>query len=45
MAKVVGIEPTSQGFGDPRITSFPHRHEMANLMGQAGALPIELQVH
>ena len=27
MAKVVGIEPTSQGFGDLRITVFPRRQK------------------
>ena len=32
MAKVVGIEPTSQGFGDLRITVFPHRHKKIELI-------------
>ena len=28
MAKVLGIEPSSQGFGDLRITIFPDQHNM-----------------
>ena len=38
LAKVVGIEPTSQGFGDLRITVFPHR--LINLERATGIEPV-----
>ena len=40
LAKVVGIEPTSQGFGDLRITVFPHR--LINLVRMKGLEPPRL---